>query len=489
MGIASAVDTTDPPIYYIHYQNGMEVDTSVPSTTPTTRSSTRGGGTVRGRDPILASANATLDRANAIFLAIQQMGNQVKTNIDAVLADLTAIQTNGLSLDRGNKTLVDARAVIQNGLLLTTQVQSLFGSNASASVAIQNDPTNVAADVVATKQAMDNLLRDVQVIGKAGFSVAAAATVVADVQSAVQTGLVAAKDGVDIINSIQHVISDVGVSLQDGQALATTIQSALTRGLAAYDMHPKVCRRQASWRGNQVSPLVNQCLPTTEDTFGPLCLPKCRPGYEPIDFDMCRKVGCSGAVGVSDLGIWCTKPAAYTRPGHAIWDQAKCNAEVVAATGGANPSCEKCAFMWFPPCKSGFHAIGCFICTPDCPVGTTDDGAFCRKDAYFRGISISRLGCPTGKEQSLLLCYPPCGPNQDGAGPLCSPQCPSDAPVACGLFCASSTATCAASVVAVVGTGARMALSAVASDFSGVLSSAVQLGTAYVTMAPCSSRR
>ncbi|RHZ42928.1 hypothetical protein DYB28_003624 [Aphanomyces astaci] len=458
---------TSNATYYIQYDHGIEVATY------------DGGSTshrFRRRLDVIQSANQTLTNANSIVQAVIGMGESLKKNIDTVLADLNAIQTQGLTSDSGNNTLHDAQAVIQNGLLLTTQVQSLFLASqpATTAIPIHNDPTNVLSDVLTTKRTLDSLVGDITSIGTSGLTVAAAAKVIVNLQVAVQTGIVVAKDGIDIINAVQNVIS-TGVSIAEGQVIASAIQLVLQKGLANFDLQPKVCRRQASFRGAP-SPLVNQCL-ASEDPLGPLCLPKCRTGYEPAGFDSCRKVGCAG--GTSDLGPWCSKPPSYERNGYALWDQAKCNKE--KGTG----MCEQCALVWYPKCKPGFHAFGCFICTPDCPPGTIDDVAFCRKDAYFRGVSGSRLGCPAGKQQSLFLCYPPCPSTHDGAGPLCSPKCGGDTPTNCGLFCASSTAACAASVVQIVGTGVHMALSAIASDFTGVLSSAVVLGTKVITMAPC----
>ncbi|RQM20032.1 hypothetical protein B5M09_003680 [Aphanomyces astaci] len=312
--------------YYIQYDHGIEVATY------------DGGSTshrFRRRLDVIQSANQTLTNANSIVQAVIGMGESLKKNIDTVLADLNAIQTQGLTLDSGNNTLHDAQAVIQNGLLLTTQVQSLFLASqpATTAIPIQNDPTNVLSDVLTTKRTLDSLVGDITSIGTSGLTVAAAAKVIANLQVAVQTGLVVAKDGIDIINAVQNVIS-TGVSIAEGQVIASAIQLVLQKGLANFDLQPKVCRRQASFRGAP-SPLVNQCL-ASEDPLGPLCLPKCRTGYEPAGFDSCRKVGCAG--GTSDLGPWCSKPPSYERNGYALWDQAKCNKEKGTGRQGASVS-------------------------------------------------------------------------------------------------------------------------------------------------------
>ncbi|KAF0761976.1 hypothetical protein AaE_003365, partial [Aphanomyces astaci] len=153
------------------------------------------------------------------------MGESLKKNIDTVLADLNAIQTQGLTSDSGNNTLHDAQAVIQNGLLLTTQVQSLFLASqpATTAIPIHNDPTNVLSDVLTTKRTLDSLVGDITSIGTSGLTVAAAAKVIVNLQVAVQTGIVVAKDGIDIINAVQNVIS-TGVSIAEGQVIASAIQ-------------------------------------------------------------------------------------------------------------------------------------------------------------------------------------------------------------------------------------------------------------------------
>ncbi|KAF0775084.1 hypothetical protein AaE_001215, partial [Aphanomyces astaci] len=174
--------------YYIQYDHGIEV-------------ATYGGGSsshrFRRRLDVIQSANQTLTNANSIVQAVIGMGESLKKNIDTVLADLNAVQTQGLTLDSGNNTLHDAQAVIQNGLLLTTQVQSLFLASqpATTAIPIQNDPTNVLSDVLTTKRTLDSLVGDITSIGTSGLTVTAAAKVIANLQVAVQTGLVVAKDG------------------------------------------------------------------------------------------------------------------------------------------------------------------------------------------------------------------------------------------------------------------------------------------------------
>ncbi|ETV94633.1 hypothetical protein H310_11627, partial [Aphanomyces invadans] len=189
--------------------------------------------------------------------------------------------------------------------------------------------------------------------------------------------------------------------------------------------------------------------------------------------------GCSGVQGVTDIGVSCTKPAVYGRgAGYALWQEDTCKKE----NGGM---CEKNGLMWYPPCKAGFHSVGCCTCSPDCPAGTTDDGAFCRKDSYGVGVGVSRLGCPAGKEQSGAMCYPSCAPTFSGTGPVCWPQCFGATPFQCGLFCTSSAVTCFTTTVQVVGSAVKVALSLVALDFTGAMAGVAQGGINIIKISQC----
>ena len=79
---------------------------------------------------------------------------------------------------------------------------------------------------------------------------------------------------------------------------------------------------------------------------------------------------------------------------------------------------EQCLGLCYPKCQTGYHPIGCNICTPDCPPSSgtttvTDDGATCRTQK-----------CKEGEEKSGELCYPKCKPGYYGVGPVCWEQCP-----------------------------------------------------------------
>jgi hypothetical protein len=80
--------------------------------------------------------------------------------------------------------------------------------------------------------------------------------------------------------------------------------------------------------------------------------------------------------------------------------------------------------MCYPKCRTGFHPVGCCVCSPDCPAGWTDDGATCRRAGY----------CDPNEDRDGALCYPKCRDGFSGAGPVCWKSCP-DGYKDLGAFC------------------------------------------------------
>ncbi len=120
------------------------------------------------------------------------------------------------------------------------------------------------------------------------------------------------------------------------------------------------------------------CYPTCKENFygvGPVCWRRCPDGF-------------------GDGGTFCTKPTAYgVGAGYAFWDRDKCPNDPVAYNHNDNKtnfssdnSCEWNGALYYPRCKPGYHKVGCCICSPDCPSDTDDNGAFCTKGSYGRGV-------------------------------------------------------------------------------------------------------
>ena len=129
-----------------------------------------------------------------------------------------------------------------------------------------------------------------------------------------------------------------------------------------------ICLKGSSERGAGT-------LPTTvcnadEEEYGALCYPKCEAGYESVGCCICRQKGCPP--GFTDDGVaTCIKPKAYSRGAGYPWkfgddlDKNNMYKRCEAEHGAEN--CEESGLVVYPKCKTGFHAVGCCVCSPDCP--------------------------------------------------------------------------------------------------------------------------
>jgi hypothetical protein len=156
-----------------------------------------------------------------------------------------------------------------------------------------------------------------------------------------------------------------------------------------------------------------------EDQDGALCYPKCKDGYRgvgPVCWQACP-------AGFRDDGAFCAKPEPYGRGAGYPWqfgdalDDSGMVRRCEADQGRGN--CEKSGAIVYPRCRSGFHAVGCCVCSPDCPSGMPDAGVSCTKGSYGRTAGVPLHACPEGHEKDGALCYPLCKPNYKGVGPVC----------------------------------------------------------------------
>ncbi|KAF0701626.1 Aste57867_7941 [Aphanomyces stellatus] len=370
----------------------------------------------------------------------------------------------------------DQYITFENGIILSTYI--VTENNTQTSVTTYDEQGypeggQIEGAIEDFGNDVKNLIDLVQSLFNTGFTPGKAQQIVQGLQKAAKDGYAAVNQVGDVVKKIQDMVKN-GASLADSQFLLTAVQGILQDVLRLVDSQPVVCRRRTFGRGIGSIPSA-RCLENEEKILG-LCYPTCKNEFESVLGFVCRKQGCGGVSGAKDLGISCTKPSGYGR-GVGYFKEAKCTKE-------NSQGCEKNGLLWYPKCQPGFHAFGCCICTPDCPSGAHDDGAFCRKESYFRA-GTSRLECDDGKEKSLGLCYSSCGPNTDSFGPICAPQCKGDAPTRCGLFCTSTSAACAGAMVEVVGDGTRILLSAIAQDFTGVIKASIQLGKYIIMMRQC----
>ncbi|ETV99607.1 hypothetical protein H310_08258 [Aphanomyces invadans] len=414
----------------------------------------------------IATTGLNADNGKQFVAAIQkaiQIGDLRGKDGKDLVKDIKAIVVRG-QVD-GPKVVADIMKVLEDGMKTAT-VADLISD-------LQKVIQNASKDVTTTL----NLVKQIQSIQRNGLNVVNGAQLVLDIRTAISAGILHVKDGANLVRTIEDIVKN-GMSLKDGALVVEAIQKALEAALTPFDPLPRICRRKGVGRGVGTV-LENQCK-EGEEAYGALCYPTCMEGYEKIGCCICRKKGCSGAKGVTDIGVSCTKPAAYGRGvGYALWQEDKCKKE----NGGR---CEKNGLMWYPQCRTDFHPVGCCICSPNCPAGTTDDGAFCRKSSYGVGVGVSRLGCPADKEQSGALCYRPCATSFIGIGPVCWSQCSGDTPFKCGLFCTSSAATCSSSTVQIIGSAIKVALSLFNEDYPGAAVGVAEGGKKIITISQCS---
>jgi len=219
-----------------------------------------------------------------------------------------------------------------------------------------------------------------------------------------------------------------------------------------------ICRRTTVGRGVG-SPVISLCHPDEQEVAS-LCYPTCENGYENIGSNICRKIGCGGLNGATDIGVSCEKPESYGRGG-GYFEESKCVSE--------NGSCEMWGALFYPTCRSGFSSFGCCVCSPNCPSEYIDDGAFCQKPSYGRGVGVSRLGCAANQEYDAGLCYPSCSSDRNGIGPLCWNICGGINSVECGIFCTSSPTKCAAITLQIIGSAAKVAANLAGTNVLGTV--------------------
>lgn len=221
------------------------------------------------------------------------------------------------------------------------------------------------------------------------------------------------------------------------------------------DAQPDICWRDSYGRG------VGEPLSTCgagQEKDGLLCYPACRDGFGgagPVCWRRCP-------AGWTDIGVSCTKPAPYGRGTGFAYnpfvgegrDAARRRCE--ASHGAGN--CERSLEMFYPRCRAGFSNVGSNICSPVCPAGFRNDGAFCAKESYGRTAG-EPMRCRAGTEQGGALCYQSCRAGSTGVGPVCwANACPAAFPVNCGAACGVSSAVCAMAIMEQVQSTADLAL-------------------------------
>jgi hypothetical protein len=213
------------------------------------------------------------------------------------------------------------------------------------------------------------------------------------------------------------------------------------------------CYRQSQGR-DLGSPM--KCAQGLEEDAG-LCYTPCKAGYKgvgPVCWQKCTP-------GFRDDGAFCFKPQPRGRGTGYAWQwgdgfnddgmRGRCEKD----HGKGN--CEKNGLIYYPKCGSGFHNVGCCICSPDCPPGQPDIGVSCAKKSEGRGVGKPLSACPPNKEKDGLLCYDKCASGFHGVGPVCWQNCPPNM-VDCGAGCAASKEACVTTTANMVMPGLELAV-------------------------------
>jgi len=110
-------------------------------------------------------------------------------------------------------------------------------------------------------------------------------------------------------------------------------------------------------------------------------------------------------------GGFCAKPDAYWRWGYP-WEVGDTPFSLSGAWGRCSRDhalgCEQDGAIIYPKCAHNYHAVGCCICSPNCP-GMFDIGVSCLKGLEGRGVGVP-MSCAPGRQQIGALCYGECNP-------------------------------------------------------------------------------
>lgn len=183
---------------------------------------------------------------------------------------------------------------------------------------------------------------------------------------------------------------------------------------------PNILAKPSQGRGVGTPPVG--CGPGMDLVAG-LCYARCQGGFTgvgPVCWQNCPS-------GFRDDGAYCAKPAAYGRGGGYAWQFGDAPFNLDGARDRCNrdnaSGCEQWGLLWYPKCRANFHAVGCCVCSPDCPTGMPDIGVSCQKQTSTRAPAVPTQ-CASGQQYDAGLCYATCPAGMNGVGPVCWGQCP-----------------------------------------------------------------
>lgn len=217
-----------------------------------------------------------------------------------------------------------------------------------------------------------------------------------------------------------------------------------------------VCWRPTTTRGVG-TPLI--CAPAEDYDWG-LCYPKCRAGFAGVAnycWQMCP-------ADYRDDGFYCAKSAYSRGVGR-------------AHVGSCAPNEDEDAGLCYDRCNDGYSGAGPG-CWQQCPPSFDDIGVSCHKPSEDRGVGKAIHTCPEGNQQDAGLCYPPCGGDFLGAGPVCWRSCPPAFPVSCGAGCAKTDTACGVATTSQVLKPIKLVVDLVMQD-PGAIGDAIETANAF----------
>lgn len=95
----------------------------------------------------------------------------------------------------------------------------------------------------------------------------------------------------------------------------------------------------------------------------------------------------------------------------------------MVATSTCKSGEELQGLLCYPKCRASYTPVGP-VCRQQCPSTHRNDGAFCAKKSYGRGVGTVLIPtCNSNEELNGLLCYPKRRSGYGGVGPLCWERC------------------------------------------------------------------
>ncbi|EAR97908.1 hypothetical protein TTHERM_00280980 (macronuclear) [Tetrahymena thermophila SB210] len=197
------------------------------------------------------------------------------------------------------------------------------------------------------------------------------------------------------LGNILNCFAQIGDAIEDITTLVASIQE---------NEDISVILESIGNVSGQIKPLVQECsnpiclvdaqkrceesTGNSCEQYGAIMYPKCNDGFFNVGCCLCES---QCPPGFRDDGLFCAKPDSYGRGAGYPWefgDDLNLNDAYNRCQRDNPQGCEQNGLIIYPKCAQGFHSVGCCVCSPSCPSGTTDIGVSCTKPVYGRGVGF-----------------------------------------------------------------------------------------------------